>query len=506
MKGCPDSGELVLFAGPFTAGYTHGTQCASNVAGQGVVSGGLSAPAFRQGGMVQGAAPDAGIMDLGTFYQTFFDEDHYMVAALGYDGIPESGDEVQVATNSYGNFTQMWGSWGYTGRLITAINLVLSPSTMYVFSGGNEGPGYGPQEGEAGPTIIKAGTSTQFGSTNWDSITDIDQVMYGDPSSFGAKGPNRDGSAGLDILGNGGRGAGDEGINYYGFNGAESWATWGGTSRSAPVVGGNLALLYQAFHDRYGRWPTWDEVMPIVKSSATDSVSSPFLQGAGVLNADRATDVAAGIYGVYATPDEWQVGDWEGTEYLSFAKTAWAGESYTKTYTVVNPSGYEMEVDLSDSVMTLISSQEMTFTTASQTEESPFNFHSPDYVMELDPEMIPEDTEVMVVRYVHPYSTFDPVYDFSADPNSSWRFLLYNWTDANGDGSLWEDLDGNGVVNHVGNGEFDNDGFERLEQKLQSLTTESAKETMEAVLADVEKFVGSGKQHDDMTVVVVKVK
>jgi len=463
MKGCPDSGELVTFAGAFAAGYTHGTQCASNVAGQGVVSGGLSAAAFRQGGMVQGAAPDVGIMDMGTFYQTFADEDHYLVAALGYDGESESGDEVQVATNSYGAFTQMWGSWGYTGRLITAINLVLSPSTMYVFSGGNEGPGYGPQEGEAGPTIIKAGTSTQFGSTNWDSITDIEQIMYGDPSSFGAKGPNRDGSAGLDVLGNGGRGAGDEGINYYGFNGAESWATWGGTSRSAPVVGGNLALLYEAFHERYGRWPTWDEVMPIVKSSATNSVSSPFLQGAGVVNSDRSTDVAAGIYGVYATPDEWQVGDWMGEEYLSFAKVAVPGETYSKTYTVFNPSGYEMQVDLSEGYMSLISSQELTFTTSSGAEESTFNFHSPDYLMELDSASIPADAELMVVRYVHPYSTFDPAYDFTANPSSSWRFLLYNWTDANGDGMLWEDLNGNGAVNHVGNGEFDNDGFERLD-------------------------------------------
>ncbi len=48
--------------------------------------------------------------------------------------------------------------------------------------------------------------------------------------------------SGLDVLANGGRGAGDEGLNYFGFNGAESWATWGGTSRSAPVAAGNLAL------------------------------------------------------------------------------------------------------------------------------------------------------------------------------------------------------------------------------------------------------------------------
>lgn len=462
MKGCPDSGGLVLFAGAFRAGYTHGTQCASNVAGQGVVSGGASAPAFAVGGMVQGAAPKASLMDMGDFYVTFLDDDHYLVAGLGYDGVPESGDEVQIASNSYGNFTQMWGGWGYTGRLIAALNLSLAPSTVFLFSGGNEGPGYGPQEGEGGSTIIKVGTSTQFGSTNWDSIMDIDQIVYGDPSSFGAKGPNRDGSAGLDILANGGRGAGDEGINYFGFNGAESWATWGGTSRSAPAAAGNLALVYQAYKARHGVWPTWDEVMPLFKTTATNSVSAPFFQGGGVVNADRATDVAAGIYGVYATPDEWQVGDWQGVEYPNFAKVAKPGSTHTKTYEVKNPSGYNITVNLADGYMKLISETQMTFTTSPENQESAFNFHSPDYLMKMDPALIPADAEVMIVKYAHPYSTFDPNYDYTT-ANSSWRFMVYNWTDQNGDGKLWTDLNGNGTVNHSDSPVIDNDGFHQVD-------------------------------------------
>jgi uncharacterized repeat protein (TIGR01451 family) len=470
MKGCPDDGSLVLFAGAFAAGYTHGTQCASNVAGQGVVNGGASAPAFAVGGMVQGAAPKASLMDMGNLYASFTADDHYLVAALGYDGVPTSGDEVQVASNSYGNFTQMWGGWGYTGRLITALNLSIAPSTVYLFSGGNEGPGYGPQEGEGGPTIIKVGTSTQFGSTNWDSIMDIDQIVYGDPSSFGAKGPNRDGSAGLDILANGGRGAGDEGLNYYGFNGAESWATWGGTSRSSPVAAGNLALVYQAYKARHGVWPTWEEVLPIFKSSATNSVSAPFFQGAGVVNADRATDVASGLYGVYATPDEWQVGNWQGVEYLNFAKVARPGSTYTKTYEVRNPSGYNINVSLSDGYMKLITKTQMTFTTSPESQESSFNFHSPDYLMKMDSTLIPADAEVMIVKYAHPYRTFDPAYDYTADPNSSWRFMLYNWTDQNKDGKLWTDANANGVVNHVDiTSTFDNDGFHPVDYSVSEI-------------------------------------
>ena len=463
MKGCPDSGELILFAGPFDAGYTHGTQCASNIAGQGVVNGGLTAQPFREGGMVQGAAPDVGLMDFGNHYYAGTDEDEYLVAALGYDGVPNSGDEVQITSNSYGNFSQMWGSWGYFGRLVTALNTTLAPSTVWVFSAGNEGPGYGPQEGDGSPTTIQVGSSTQYGSTNWDSIASADQIMHGDVTAFFSHGPNRDGSSGLDVLANGGRGAGDEGLNYYGFDGAESWATWGGTSRSSPVAAGNLALVYQAFKARHGRWPAWNEAKALLKNGADNASGSPFFQGAGVVNADRATDLAAGIYGVYATPDEWQVGDWEGAEYLNFAKVAYPGDTFTKTYTIQNPSGYPITVDLSDGVMEKIGSEEMTFTTSDESEESGFNFHSPDYVLEMDESLIPADTEVMIVRYAQPYSSFDPVYDFTPNPNNSWRYLFYNWTDVNEDGKLWEDGDGNGVVNHVDDLALgpDNDGFYR---------------------------------------------
>ncbi|MBI5566960.1 MAG: S8 family serine peptidase [Chloroflexi bacterium] len=461
MKGCPDNGTLLVFSGAFDEGYTHGTQCASNIAAQGVVNGGASAQPFRINGMVQGGAPQVGLMDFGNHYFNGTDEDEFLVAAFGYDGVANSGDEVQITSNSYGSFGQMWGGWGYIGRLVTALNMSVAPSTVWVFSAGNEGPGYGPQEGEAGPTIIKAGSSTQYGSTGWDSIAKASQIMYGDPSSFFSHGPNRDGSAGVDVLGNGGRGAGDEGINYYGFNGAESWATWGGTSRSAPVVAGNLALIYQAYKERHGVWPTWDQVLTLAKSGATNSVSSPFFQGAGVVNADRSTDLAAGIYGVYATPDEWQVGDWNGVEYLNFAKVAKPGSMYTKTYEVTNPSGYNINVSLSDGYMQLITKTQTTFTTKDESLESAFNFHSPDYLLKLDPASIPADAEVMIVRYVHPYSSFDPDLNLTAD--SSWRMLLYNWTDINGDGQLWVDRNANGVVNHSNSAVVDNDGFFQLD-------------------------------------------
>ncbi|MEN6480294.1 MAG: S8 family serine peptidase, partial [Anaerolineales bacterium] len=366
IKAVPDSGELLIFTGPFDDDYSHGTQCASAVAAQGVVSGGLTAQPFAEGGMVQGAAPEVGVMDFSNHYYSGTDEDEYLVVALGYDGIADSGDEVQVASNSYGSFQQLWGSWGYFGRLITAINLDLAPTSLWVFSAGNEGPGYGPQEGDGGPTTLQVGTSTQYGSTNWDSIASADQIVHGDASNWYSHGPNNDGSVGVDVLTNGGRGSGDEALNYYGFNGAESWATWGGTSRSAPAAAGNLALIYQAYKARYGQWPTWDVAKALIKSSATDASGSPFLQGAGVVNADRGTDVASGVYGLYATPDEWRVGDWEGQQHLNFANVAAPGTSWQQDITLTNTGGFAIKPDLSDAVMVKFDEMQLEFQTKYQ--------------------------------------------------------------------------------------------------------------------------------------------
>lgn len=455
--GEPDAGDLVMFSGAYDFGYSHGTNCASNIAGQGVVNGGLSAQPFRVGGMVQGAAPDAGLMNFGDFYRTPSgpsQDDVYLVAALGYDGIPYTDDETQINTNSYGEFGSYFANWSYYDRFIADVNHTLGGNTTYVFSYGNDGPGFGTNEGAAGVTTLKVGASTQYGSTNWDSIASADQIVYGDSNSWGSKGPDFDGSVAPDILANGDRGSGSSKINYgpynghMGFDGWTSWETWGGTSRSAPVAGGNLALVYQAYKDRYGVWPTYQMAQDLLMAGANDAKTDPTLQGAGVVNADRATDLAAGIYGVYATPTMWNVGDYRGANYESFAHMVSPGDTVSQTFTVQNPSGYDITVGLSDGILTQIGDAiEIPFTSSHLEFESGYSFHAPDYLIPITPTLIPADTDLMVVRLVQPLTMFDPDGDYTTE--NFWRNLVYNWTDLNGDGMLWEDKDDNGVVNHV---------------------------------------------------------
>ena len=80
--------------------------------------------------------------------------------------------------------------------------------------------------------------------------------------------------------------------------------------------------------------------------------------------------------------------------------------------------------------------------------ESNFNFHSPDYLMKLDPALIPADAEVMVVRFVHPYSPFDPITLYG---NRRKQLALHalQLDRQNDDGKLWVDDNGNGAVNHA---------------------------------------------------------
>ena len=48
-------------------------------------------------------------------------------------------------------------------------------------------------------------------------------------------------------------------------------------------------------------------------------------------------------------------------------------------------------------------------------------------------------------------------------------------------------------------------GFDRLEQRIKQLTNETAKEAIQAIVEEAEKVARKAKQHDDMTVVVVRV-
>ena len=261
------------------------------------------------------------------------------------------------------------------------------------------------------------------------------------------------------MVAEGAYGAGAVPLNVSGFDGWNAWETWGGTSRSAPVAMGNLALVYQAFKENSGAWPTYDVARQILMSGASNVHYDVFSQGAGSVNADRATDVAGGHGGVYVGPDNWTAGDYRGTEYGGFANIVHPGDAASQTFSIYNPSPRDITVSLSDDVLVKTGEMEFGFTTDDISKEDEYEGREdpPQYIVRNVTEDIPVGTDLLVVRMRYDYADFDLDGDYDVDNN--WWLLPYDWMDVNSDGEWWKDLNGNGVLNY---GEMDPGEFVRF--------------------------------------------
>ncbi|MFN8484423.1 MAG: S8 family serine peptidase [Anaerolineae bacterium] len=450
LAAAPASASLVAFMGSFDDwdGSDHGTLCASNVVAQGAING--FAPLFQDlpngiPGITLGGAPKARLVPIGDIYFNFDTSirNAWILSMLGYDGRANTKDDIQITSNSYGESDIVNGGWDYNSRYLDRYQRRLNPTTTHLFANGNGGSGYGTVTSPLPSVAVKVAASTQFGSTGWDSITRTTQIPFGSSNWFTNRGPDARGTVGADIAANGDRGSGDVPINI-GFDGNYAWETWGGTSRSTPVAAGNLALVYQAFKQKNGRWPTYQESRALLKAGAITTGSDMFTGGAGRVNADLSTDIASGRQGVYALPDEWRVGNYRGHEYPAFANIIAPGASDTQNFTLNNPSDHAVDVTLSADVVRRFDQRDFTFTSKPISEESVYNFFAPDYLMPLD--NIPDDTEMMQVSLIYPLSSMDPTGTYNAE--NRWNLYIYDWTDINGDGKLWTDTNGNGVVNH----------------------------------------------------------
>jgi uncharacterized repeat protein (TIGR01451 family) len=388
-------------------------------------------------------------------------------------------DAIQITSNSYGWSDTDNDGWDLLGQYIWQIQRYFAPSLQFLFSTGNGAPGYGTAAPPSPGMGVAVGSSTEYGSTGWDTITTTTQINFNDYTAFSNSGPSARDGAGVDILADGSYAAGDEELNYYAIStwgvldGNISWATWGGTSRSSPTAMGNFALIYQAYKAEHGVWPTAEQARALLMSTATDINNGVLRQGAGSVNADRGTLVASGEYGVYMDGDSatWEPGDYRGTDYPGFAHLVAAGDTWNKTFTVHNDSEENITVGVSDQALTLIDSQEMELTVTPQmtADESVYgaanrdNFYKAfQYFIPLTATAgmesmmynvaVPPDTDLMVVRQIFPYDEFDAGGDYVWD--NRFYLMVYNWTDTNGDGMVWDDKNANGVVNFINGTEW----------------------------------------------------
>lgn len=465
----PGSGDLVCMMGAYDWQSGHGTLCGSNVAGQGRIDGPSifgEYPGFKpagtgtSGGMVQGAGKDAKIVGIADVYYNFTVSTlmAYDFVAFGLDGASDTGDEIQVMSNSYGESGTDNDEWDFPSRYVTLLNTVFAPHSTFLFSTGNGGPGYGTNAPPSPSTGIGVGASTQMGAAGgWDSIDTIEQVTYGDVIPFSNRGPTAMGHVGPTVVADGAYSAGATVLSLSNLDGWTAWEIWGGTSRSCPVAAGNTALVYQAFNDANGRWPTYEEARALLANGATDLNYDTLVQGAGSVNADRATRLAAGLDdgGVRVTPDAWSPGGYRGLKAPAFQQVMHPGDRDTTTLTVTNPGASPVDVTVTDSWMQRTGGTTYDIT-LDPARMSPYDFNRPDYLLDLTP-VIPEGTELMVVRTVVPLSEIDTDGDYM--PDNRYRLLTYDWTDRDTDGALWTDSNENGFVN---SGEIDPNEYMRF--------------------------------------------
>lgn len=446
------AGELVAFHvmdSIGSPGGNHGMGTTSVATGQGVVSGstiaGPSGPPQANGqGLVVGPGRDMKSSQNGDFYASPFAEDATLFGTLGYDGIPSSGDEIQIISNSWGSSAIDNDGWDQLSQLIDFYNRVLGPTTTQLFSTGNGAAGYGTTSPPSPSSGISVGASTLFGSIGqFEAIASEDQIVGGDPMSWSNRGPGAvPGQTGVDILGSGAFGTGDVALNEV-LDGSIATGQFGGTSMAAPVVAGNLALIYDAWYQRTGMWPTFTQAKSLLMSSATNTDHDGWTQGAGLANADNGTDIAYGLGGSWVTPSEWAAGDYQGTEYPAFGNIIAPGQSDTQTFTFNNASGSFDTVNVRPVQLTEIGSDDYSFTSQNAAMDHG-SFTTPDYAWRID-QNIPAGTDMVMVRVTIPYDQFDPD-DNLSEPFNSWRVHLQNWTDLNGNGQFWNDANGNGKV------------------------------------------------------------
>jgi hypothetical protein len=512
MLPIPLNGQLVAFMiGSYWAGGgEHGTLCASASAAGGVAQGHFAAtgewvqydpeddsnflyppsgdpddmmPWLKPAdtGTVQGPAPGAKIIAIGDNYEVVNDMqgfyDAYTFLAYGVDGAPNSGDEfVDIASMSYGDGTVHNDGWDWESRLLSYYNENYLPHTTFFASSGNGGPGFGTINSPQGNTTVSVGASTQYGaSTVWGSALSAEQINDGEVVHFSGRGPDAMGRPDPDVVATGGWGAGNVPLNlapgyaafasWYVQDGHQAWYEWGGTSRAAPEAAGVMALVYDAYKQAHGAFPDYETARQILMASADDLNHDVLMQGAGRVNADRATDVAGGLAGVSVSPSLLAAGDYQGTAYESFAHILHPGDTWSQTFTVSN-SGAATTATIGDEVL-----QEMETLTYEQVvrpylgTEGPYPYtyyYSADYFVGSNPAVtthgadlavpVPAGADFMQVVMVHPFELFDFSY---TDPNpltvsysrqQRWSLTVFDWTDRNGDGKLWEDTNADGVV------------------------------------------------------------
>lgn len=444
----PANGALVAFAGGFGKWDGHGTLVASAIAAHGKIGKTYELPQKPSGsGMVYGMSPGAKIIQVGNAYDTYSSMyDAVRFAVFGYDGKPGTGDDADIVNMSFSFSSEDADGWDFFSRYITSLNETVAPKTTFVAAIGNGGPGYGTVSSPGGSSsVVTVGAATLQGSTNaFNPIGSAEQILLGDIQQWSDRGPSSLGQIKPDVVAIGAWATGDMPLDG---SGEYAWGVWGGTSLSAPITCGLLALTYEAYKQSHGTFPGYREAKTILMSSAHDLSYNVCEQGAGLVDAARAVEIASRTGGFTVSPPSYAAGD-ARPDAQSFPRVMKPGEAKIKEFTVENTGASEFQITANGRRLLRTGTCEFEFITQNEGEHFEAMQSKPDYLIDIS-DLVPEDAEIVRIRVSQPYRQFSLTDPASREllPSNSWMVSLLDWTDLNSDGLLWIDADENGAVN-----------------------------------------------------------
>ncbi|MFQ6107752.1 MAG: S8 family serine peptidase, partial [Thermoplasmata archaeon] len=370
----PANGTLVAFMGALDLDFSHGTQIASSIVGKGISAYfDESRMDERSDPQVFGFAPDAEILPIGNIYFGSF-IDGWLFALEGYDGEPNTGDEANIVSNSFGfPGTYETGLDFWSRFLDWLVNEKGDNKIAFTVSAGNAGHGYGTVTTPATSTgVISVGSSTDFQYRRIAGLEKGSNPNYGEIAAESSRGPSALGRPEPDVVTNGRMAFGATPLNsvpYRPYDGTRATDLWAGTSLASPCTASILALIYQAYKEAHGSFPNATTAQSILMSGADDLSYDVLSQGAGRTNAERATKIAYEEDGFSVTPNSWVPGDYHGVKYEAYARLIRPNESDSQDFLVVNHNSTGSEgILISDGVFKRMGTVNYSFTTGAETE------------------------------------------------------------------------------------------------------------------------------------------
>jgi len=415
------AGDAVAVMGAFAG--THGTMTSSSALAVG----------RTMGGQLAGMAPGAKLICIPFTGSTV---NAWMFAQYGADGLPGTGDEANIVSNSYG-WSDTAVDAGFQVLDMIAMSVSLSGPTMWFWSSGNGGPGYGTSHSVVDVTSVHVGAGTTMMYRYWLGYELYPGLQkWGDVIPFSNSGPGRNGKLNSEIIASGAYSMEPAPLNVASElgtigDGSNHFQIGSGTSHATPTTAGGAALGFQAYYLNHdSQWPEKDYAKALLMAAADDMHFDPFKQGSGWLNAGTFADLMAESAGTvsYSSGPSFDTsalypGGVYGTSYDMFPNFLLPGESVDTEVTTKNSNPESAELKVTSELLLKTGGDSINLVTKNR------------YDIFVDiTDLVPETTDLLRVTMYMPFEQFDPEMDYVS--NVEYWLELHDWVDVNGNGQM----------------------------------------------------------------------